>query len=58
MIHGHTHKPFKHTYEGSNKKTLVRWVLGDWNESWWVLSLRDGQFNHESYPIKDFFIDY
>lgn len=31
MIHGHTHRPYRHELE-INKHKVTRWVLGDWYE--------------------------
>jgi UDP-2,3-diacylglucosamine hydrolase len=38
LIHGHTHRPARHTEAGG-----VRWVLGDWGETAWVVRADDAR---------------
>lgn len=33
IIHGHTHRPAKHTHAVANR-TCTRWVLPDWHKGW------------------------
>lgn len=56
LIHGHTHRPSQHEHllDSKDGKSIqgTRWVLGDWNTHWWVLSYNKGLFAQESYPLK------
>lgn len=38
MIHGHTHRPAEHSFS-RNGVNCKRWVLGDWGEQGWALSV-------------------
>jgi UDP-2,3-diacylglucosamine hydrolase len=40
LIHGHTHRPARHEEE-----TGLRWVLGAWEESAWILQASDADIN-------------
>ena len=55
MIHGHTHRPARHSHtvidNNGHEHSATRWVLGDWDTHWWVLSYKQKQFSQESYPI-------
>lgn len=42
MIHGHTHRPAKHSLV-VNGKNATRWVLGDWGDSGWYLDVETGE---------------
>jgi UDP-2,3-diacylglucosamine hydrolase len=43
IIHGHTHRPNIHTHE-SEKKNIYRYVLGDWYDRFFILSLKNKGF--------------
>jgi UDP-2,3-diacylglucosamine hydrolase len=43
IIHGHTHRPNIHTYESEEKK-IHRYVLGDWYDRFFILSLKNRGF--------------
>lgn len=42
LIHGHTHRPGKHTFKLRNSQA-ERWVLGDWHDTGWYIKSQDGQ---------------
>ena len=46
LIHGHTHRPARH--EGDYG---VRWVLGDWGSSGWVITASDNDININNFVI-------
>jgi UDP-2,3-diacylglucosamine hydrolase len=39
LIHGHTHRPGKHTLN-TDKTSAMRWVLGDWGEKAWFIEAK------------------
>lgn len=41
MIHGHTHRPARHSLTLPNGSAAERIVLGDWAETFWFLQLSD-----------------
>ena len=43
IIHGHTHRPNIHTHE-SEEKNIYRYVLGDWYDRFFILSLKNRGF--------------
>lgn len=51
LIHGHTHRPAIHNLE-QNGKPAQRIVLGDWDQSAWMLEY----FNDHSYQLEQFAI--
>lgn len=42
LIHGHTHRPAKHSLVVNNKDA-TRWVLGDWGKDGWYLDVETGE---------------
>ncbi len=50
MIHGHTHRPDRHTFLTDNK-SLERIVLGDWEEKAWCLYVDESTIDLESWDI-------
>lgn len=46
LIHGHTHRPARHTEPGG-----TRWVLGDWGERGWVLEAGPDRMELLNFPI-------
>lgn len=50
MIHGHTHRPAKHTLI-ANKKAAERIVLGDWHDQGWYLAAKQNLLDLISFPI-------
>jgi UDP-2,3-diacylglucosamine hydrolase len=45
LIHGHTHRPYKHVF-AVDGALYERWVLGDWgNKNWWICVERDWELN-------------
>ncbi len=50
MIHGHTHRPARHSLDDGNRERIV---LGDWHEdAWWLIAEPTGSISLESAPIK------
>jgi UDP-2,3-diacylglucosamine hydrolase len=43
IIHGHTHRPNIHRHESEEKK-IYRYVLGDWYNRFFILSLKNKGF--------------
>ncbi len=43
IIHGHTHRPNIHIHDIDSKKTF-RYVLGDWYDKFFILSLKNKKF--------------
>ena len=43
IIHCHTHRPNIHTHE-SEEKNIYRYVLGDWYDRFFILSLKNKGF--------------
>jgi UDP-2,3-diacylglucosamine hydrolase len=41
LIHGHTHRPARHSLTLPDGSTAERIVLGDWAETFWFLQLRE-----------------
>lgn len=50
LIHGHTHRPNRHSLT-INNKPAERIVLGDWEETGWYLSVQPDQWDLVSFPI-------
>jgi UDP-2,3-diacylglucosamine hydrolase len=47
MIHGHTHRPDRHSGNGT-----LRWVLGDWSdEQGWRLDVSGGEMRLSAFPL-------
>ena len=46
LIHGHTHRPARHTELGGS-----RWVLGDWDKRGWTLEAKPGTLELSSFNI-------
>ena len=44
IIHGHTHRPNIHIHNIDEKKTF-RYVLGDWYDKFFILSLKNKKFS-------------
>ncbi len=44
IIHGHTHRPNIHIHDVDTKKTL-RYVLGDWYDKFFILTLKNKKFS-------------
>lgn len=44
LIHGHTHRPARHTLTVNNAPA-ERWVLGDWGNTGWYLEAENGALN-------------
>lgn len=42
LIHGHTHRPAKHSLIVNNRDA-TRWVLGDWGDKGWYLEVETGE---------------
>lgn len=49
MIHGHTHRPFRHDGPGG-----TRWVLGDWTDQGWSIEIADGNIELNSFPLNQY----
>lgn len=43
LIHGHTHRPMRHAIASSTPKERI--VLGDWHDTGWYLSAKDGELD-------------
>ncbi len=50
LIHGHTHRPDRHTIT-VNGKPAERIVLGDWEKQGWILRSDDKSLELKSFPI-------
>lgn len=50
MLHGHTHRPKRHTYD-YNGKQYERIVLGDWEENAWYVKADTAGFQLEKFAI-------
>ncbi len=46
MVHGHTHRPAKHALEVYDQPR-ERWVLGDWHDNGWVMTIDAGGCRQE-----------
>ncbi len=46
LIHGHTHRPARHTESAG-----TRWVLGDWDKKGWALEATPAQINLDMFDI-------
>lgn len=46
MVHGHTHRPAKHALEVYGQPR-ERWVLGDWHDNGWVMTIDAGGCRQE-----------
>ena len=44
VIHGHTHRPNIHVHNIGEKK-ILRYVLGDWYDKFFILSLKNNKFS-------------
>lgn len=51
IIHGHTHRPGIHRFQGNNGSTCERIVLGDWYEQGSVLEINEAGIFLEQLPI-------
>lgn len=51
LIHGHTHRPDVHSLQLHDDRPATRIVLGDWDESGWLLRVAPDGMNLESFPI-------
>ena len=50
LIHGHTHRPFEHTFT-LDGKAARRTVLGDWGTDGWFLELESGRVKLHKFQI-------
>ena len=57
MIHGHIHKAEHHVQRIecplNAPRSVQRWVLGDWDQYWWVLCYKNGNFKQERYTVDE-----
>jgi UDP-2,3-diacylglucosamine hydrolase len=51
LIHGHTHRPARHTLD-VNQKSVERIVLGDWHDLGWVIVAEKDKIELISWPLQ------
>ena len=51
LIHGHTHRPNVHRLQLENNKTASRYVLGDWSDYGWDITIQDSQIQLEKFDL-------
>ena len=51
IIHGHTHRPNIHSHKINNKQ-VTRYVLGDWYDKFFVLTLKNNKFSISKGKLK------
>jgi UDP-2,3-diacylglucosamine hydrolase len=51
LIHGHTHRPNKHNIALDHNKIGTRYVLGDWSNYGWDITIEDNQIELQKFDL-------